>query len=514
VQPAYSPDGKQIAFVSSRSSSSNLRYEGYDLPLMGGDIWITPALGGNARKIAKDGNFPSWSRDGSAIIYTGGPAFGQKIYRVPAQGGEPQEILLKLKPEDGTPRFLLYPSYSADERWIVFEADSDIWVMSTESEEVRHIAKGQRPSWSADSRAIIYSSAEPGKNFSLWRAPFLTAEGKVSGDSEPLTVSRGRDAQAASSRDGRQIAFAGIENSFNVETLAFDAEAGRAFGSPEEMTNGRKVSYFQSFSPDGKMVVFESRQGAGLHLWKTERGAVPFQLTADPNFDDTYPRWSPVDHTIAFNRRPVKEPLASIGLWVMTDDGANPRLVSEKAENFAWMPDGRALVYFFPVDTQLYLVDLATKSTRRLTAEEKIVPILTSSPDGKWVIYQTLKAGNIDLRAIPVEGGEARTVVETPHQDYHPSVSPSGRWLYFQLDHKNLYRVPGPAQNWRQAAPEKVTNFPESGLFLEDPQISHDGLKLLYSRGRITGDIWIMKLSQVTDRADSELSGSIKSRQP
>jgi hypothetical protein len=63
-------------------------------------------------------------------------------------------------------------------------------------------------------------------------------------------------------------------------------------------------------------------------------------------------------------------------------------------------------------------------------------------------------------------------------------------------DHKNIYRVPGPAQQWRQAEPEKVTSFPESGLFLEDPQISRDGRWLFYSRGRTRSDIWIMKLGK------------------
>ncbi len=97
---------------------------------------------------------------------------------------------------------------------------------------------------------------------------------------------------------------------------------------------------------------------------------------------------------------------------------------------------------------------------------------------------------------MPIEGGESRSVVATAHQDYHPFVSPSGKWLYVQFDHKNIYRVPGPAQEWRKAEPEKVTNFPESGLFLEDPQISRDGHWFLYSRGRITGDVWIMNLGK------------------
>lgn len=292
------------------------------------------------------------------------------------------------------------------------------------------------------------------------------------------------------SRDGRQIVFAGTETSFNVESLAFDAETGRVLGSPEEITHGARVSYFQSIAPDGKTVVFESRQGEGTHLWKTERGAVPVELTSDPHLNDTFPRWSPDGKSIAFNR---KSNGSGNSLWLMTDDGANPRLVIEKAGNFAWMADGRGLVYASLADLQLYLVDLASGSSRRLTNEPKIVQILTTSPDGRWVIYQTLLSGNIDLRAIPVSGGEPVTVVATPHQDYHPFVSPSGRWLYFHLDHKNIYRVPGPAQNWRQEVPEKVTDFKESGLRLEDPQISRDGKKLLYSRGRILGDIWIMK---------------------
>jgi Tol biopolymer transport system component len=112
------------------------------------------------------------------------------------------------------------------------------------------------------------------------------------------------------------------------------------------------------------------------------------------------------------------------------------------------------------------------------------------------VIYQSTQSGNVDLRVISTGGGPSQVVVATPHQDYHPFCSPSGNWLYFLLDHKNLWRVPGPTQKWRPAAPQKVTNFAESGLLLEDLQTSRDGRQLLLSRGRLTGDIWILNFGE------------------
>jgi Tol biopolymer transport system component len=66
---------------------------GVDYSFIGGDIWVMGPLGGSARRIAESGNFPSWSPDGTAIIYTLGTSwFQRKMYRVSAQGGEPQEI--------------------------------------------------------------------------------------------------------------------------------------------------------------------------------------------------------------------------------------------------------------------------------------------------------------------------------------------------------------------------------------------------------------------------------------
>jgi Tol biopolymer transport system component len=220
------------------------------------------------------------------------------------------------------------------------------------------------------------------------------------------------------------------------------------------------------------------------------------QLTSDPNFDDFFPSCSPDKRTISFNRKRSNDPEAVDGVWLMAEDGGNPRSLVEKGGLTAWMPDGKALTYLSFEDGQIYLYDLATGSPRPVTKEEGIYGDGVPSPDGKWLAFMSIASGNVDVRAVPVEGGESQIVVSTPRQDFHPFFSPSGKWLYFTLDHKNIYRVPGPAQGWRKAEPQKVTNFPESGLFLEGADITADGRQLTYSRRRTTGDIWIMNLNK------------------
>lgn len=497
VQPAFSPDGKSIAFVSTRSTSSAILYYGYDLPLMGGDIWVMPALGGGTRRVVISGNFPSWSPDGTAILYSGGVQRKQKIYRVPAIGGDPTEIPIAFKPGEPAPRFVLYPSYSPDGRWIVFEADittdNIVYVVSAEGGEAKVIARGKHPTWQANSEAIIYSNTERGKNQSLWQILFSSASGEAS-DAEPLTIGRGRDAQTAVSRDGKRVAFTALNLSFNVEIVPFDAEAGRVMGTPQQITIGNDVIYFVNFSPDGRSIVFESHRGATSHIWRTDIGSPAVKLTSDPNLDDLYPRWSPDGTSVAFIRRRSNEPRSVSSLWVMTPDGGNPRKLIDRVGpfSFAWMPDSKGLVYFSDADGQAYLFDLTTQNRRQITNEADISFIPVVSADGKWLIYQSTMSGNIDIRVTQLVGGESRVVVATPHNDFHPFVSFNGRWLYFQLDHKNIYRVPGPAQDWQKSVPEKVTNYPESNLFLEDPQLSRDGRQLLLARGRVTGEIWIL----------------------
>jgi serine/threonine protein kinase len=498
VQPAFSPDGKQVAFVSTRESRRDLRYENFGVPATGGDVWVMPALGGNARRIAESGNFPSWSSDGSTIVYMGGGDFNKKIYRVSAAGGEASEIPLQhaSNTSRGGGRYLLFPSLSPDGRWLLFETTGGAFVVESGGGEAKYIGNGRRPVWAPDGRSIVYSTGEAGKNSSLWKLPFSTAKGTAEGRGEPLTVGISPNTQASVAGDGRQIVFTALEQTFNLETLSLDAEAGRVTGKPNELTAGRNDIQFKTLSPDGRSVAF----ARGGRIWRLDPGQRAYPLTADPAFDDGAPQWSPDGRSIVFSRAPAGDPRQP-ALWVMASDGAGPRLLVEKARVASWTPDSRGVVHVSTEDNYLYLHDIATGSKRRVSGEPTLAPLNIVSPDGKWVVYQSSAEPDISIRARAIEGGETRIVASEPGQGLmHPLVSPSGNWFYYQPNHKNLYRLPGPAQGWRKAEPQKITNFPESGLFIEDPRLSMDGKQLIYSRGRITGDLWLLKLGAASKK--------------
>jgi len=490
IQPSYSPDGRQIAFVSSRMGASRIFYPGFDNPMLGGDIWVMPALGGTPRRVAKDGNFPSWSPDGSKIVFA---RYRIGLFEVAASGGEVREIKIP-----NTPRQVFYPVCSAECRWILFEdAAGGINVVPAQGGAQQQIATGRHPVWDEVSQSVIYTDSREGNNHSLWSVPFSITEGRPSGKPRPITVGRGRDWQPAVSKDGKIVAYTAIQTSFNLEIVPFDAEAGRVLGPPRVLTTGNQVSYFMRFSPDGKSVAFESSRGAGKHIWRVDVGTEPIQLTSDPKFEETFPQWSPDGNTIAFTRQPAQSP-NSRSLWFMDSDGANPRQILEGNNLTRWLPDGTGLV-FQDLKNQVFVYELGSGRIRQASTQPDVASMISMSPDGSWIIYQatTVKdKANVDVHAVRLDGGGPRVVAATPRQDYHPFFSPSGRWVYFQPDHKNIYRVPGPAQDWKTANPVKITDFQESGLFLEDPQISRDGKQFLYSRGKITGDIWILRRSK------------------
>jgi eukaryotic-like serine/threonine-protein kinase len=503
IQPEFSPDGRQIAFVSSRGGERP-RYPSPDSPLLGGDIWIMPALGGAPRRIAT-GNFPSWSPDGREIVFTSGSWFNRKIWRVAATGGAATEIpiVLGVDPRGGQPGVnpdLILPHVSPDGRMLAFGAQGAVFAVPIGGGTATRIARGSYPVWGADSGAIVFSKVEPGIDYALWRLPFSTTEARPTGPAEPLTVGPGTAIEPVMSRDGRRVAFAAVSASANFEAIPLDPVTGLPTGAPQPLTSGTDEINFANLSPDGRSLVFTRRRSPIQGVWRVDRGKDPTQLSAEPKYADSYPRWSPDGQTIGFSRRAAGDPGAPSRIWLMGADGANPRALPVGGANgfFAWMPDGRSIVFESPEDRQYYRLDTSSGRTDRISSEPGLFPIVTPSADGQWLAYQATdpERGRTVIRAMPAAGGASRLVVVSAGNSYHPSFVPSGRWLYFTPDHGNILRVPGPSDGWRAAAPAPVTTFKESGLLLEDPQVSLDGRWLIYSRRQVTADLWLLNLGR------------------
>ncbi|MGH9557068.1 MAG: protein kinase domain-containing protein, partial [Terriglobales bacterium] len=117
-QPAFSPDGQWIAFISTRTSRTGMikigATFGMEFRTFGGDLWVAPALGGAARRLASDANFPVWHPDGKRIAYVSGTENHRAILEVPAAGGDPRTLLAG----NDSRWEVVKLQYSPDGRWL------------------------------------------------------------------------------------------------------------------------------------------------------------------------------------------------------------------------------------------------------------------------------------------------------------------------------------------------------------------------------------------------------------
>ena len=153
----YSPDGKNIAFVSERSGWP--------------EIWISTAAGSNQTKITSFGGPligpPSWSPDGHSLVFHARSEGHGDLYAIAATGGSP--VRLTANPADD-----VMPAYSHDGRWIYFNSlrtgQYQIWKMPAGGGEAVRLTThgGQSAAESKDGNKVYYV-ASSGKE--IWQVP-------------------------------------------------------------------------------------------------------------------------------------------------------------------------------------------------------------------------------------------------------------------------------------------------------------------------------------------------------
>ena len=246
---SWSPDGKNVAFISNMSGRNNL--------------WLVAADGGFPVQLTVSDqrqSAPAWSPDGKWIAY-------QSDYN----GDEMWDIFL-VSPKNGKIVNLtqtseiaeLTPTWSHDGRYLAYEVKAknsaayEIDVYDMVLREVKHITSGTpqdrgnySPIWSRDGKSIVYTQDQAkGTDSNIFIADVATSqstlltphEGEVRFSANDLSPDRKRVLVTSNAANGYQ----------NIGLLDI------ATRKISWITNDKWQMRGQEFSPDGKRLVFRA----------------------------------------------------------------------------------------------------------------------------------------------------------------------------------------------------------------------------------------------------------------
>ena len=442
AQPALSPDGRSVAFVSNRDGQWDL-YVGF---VTGGalvrltndgnvearprwspdgtkllyarlneaglqDIWVTPAFPGTPRRVIASAFAPSWSADGRQIAYSS----GNVIWTSDADGANVKQVTQA----EPAPIFHDQPAFDHTGRSVAFirrrlGPRSELAVADLATGTIRDLTKDEAlalsPAWSPDDRFIYFSSSRGG-TLNIWRLTVASSE------LAQITAGQSDDAEVDLSKDGTRIVFASYRANTNLAEISLDSAS---LGVRKWLTKDLSRSETAPrYSPDGRRIAFfTNRSGAEREgIWVMEAdGTNPTQLVEDNRRTNVYPRWSADGQHLIYYSRAGWDSDQPPDLRRIPIAGGAPEVLAIKP----WFPywgwgdidrDGRILYRTSPTTGEV--LDLRTN-------RREAVPDLLGDPmwadDGKLYAYAARAEGpavsgkpGLWLAAL---GGQARQVFD------------------------------------------------------------------------------------------------------
>ena len=258
-QPAWSPDGRRLAFKTVQFGSNNLAVINADGT---GELLLTRTFN------VSEGQ-PAWSPDGTKLLYRRTPQnplvqnADTWVLDVERSAKDPvhpatEPVLLRTGDER-------YPSYSPDGTQIAFRGDLDlaepsgdeeIYVMDRDGTNVRQLTSNadfdSAPSWSNDGKQILFERAPagtftPGIEAQEKDVYVMRADGT---DVRRLTDSPGLDEGAEFSPDSTKIVFSSARDG-QQELYVMDADGS----NPRRLTDNPA----RDESPDWQALPFDGR---------------------------------------------------------------------------------------------------------------------------------------------------------------------------------------------------------------------------------------------------------------
>ncbi|MEO8483518.1 MAG: winged helix-turn-helix domain-containing protein [Acidobacteriota bacterium] len=447
-QPDWSPDGQWLVFRSERE---------------GGGLYVIPALGGEPRRVAAFGSRPRWSPKGDQILFsyasptTGG---GLKMFVVDRAGSNPHVIGSEALGDFNT----LSAAWHPDGRvsfWGQRERNGG-WEFATVSlttgradqsaigDDTRAMFSRDRLELSAftwaQSARFLYFEGQSKAVRSLWRVAVDPATLAWQGEPERLTTGPGTDGGAAVSRDGNRLAFGVASGRSVVWSFPFDPVAARVTGSGIALTSGDPQERGVDVWMDGQRLVYLASRNDRQEMWERSNDAQPQLLLATTDSTRSPPRWSPDGTRIAYHRRPKPPGSLSDGtVAVFTlGDKHEELLVTPRTGEVVpsdWSSDGRRLLTRCRLRAQdrsgtcIMPVSGSPAEIRLLSSSERLDMMQQRfSPNQRWISFIAVAPGDHSVATIyvmPATGGEWTPITDGASYDDKPRWSPDGRTLYF-----------------------------------------------------------------------------------
>jgi eukaryotic-like serine/threonine-protein kinase len=367
--PAFSPDGRRIAFHSACA---------------GGGLFVMGATGESVRKITDFGFSPVWSPDGREIAVVTerlevpwGRVSLSELWAVDVESGARRRI----SEHDAT-----QPSWSPDGKRIAFwglrgdTAERDIWTVAADGSQLAADAAipvtddadlDWNPVWTSEGTGLYFVSTRGG-TMNLWRQTLDPRTGQASGAPRPMTAPSSWAGWISVSRDGRRLAFVDRNQRTTLERAPFDASRGVLTGPPLPVPLGTIELYDRfDLTADGGSVLFANSGLPQFLFLARVDGSDVRQLSEGP-YRDRQAVFSPDGQWIVFQT--TRWP-SQFGL--VRPDGSGMRgLVSDRTDGWfpVWAPDGKRVAA--SSQTGAYLLDpWATDAAQAATS-------LPAPPDG------------------------------------------------------------------------------------------------------------------------------------
>ncbi len=518
TNPAFSPDGRFIAFSSNRHGSY--------------DVFVVPTQGGKPRRLTFDSaadDVNGWSPDGKSVLFTStrSTAFPrtQELYTVPVEGGRQQRVSVNegrdgvFSPKGDQIAYVRGPGtwYRKGYRG---SSNDDVWVSNADGSHNRRLTTftGQdgSPMWGADGQSVYYVSE-------FFGTPANIVKQDAAGKTSPVQVTFHKDDAVRKARisgpgpDGYQwivyecggdLWVTSTRPGATARRLAIQVYADDKSNDEETRTFTNNCTEY-ALSPDEKQVAFVVH--GTLCLMAVDGGGKARRLTTTPSNDHSL-AWAPDGQKILF----VSDRDGHDDVYALEpNDPEHPKLAEatqfkvtlltetpDPERGLSFTPDGKRVAFLR--GGQLWTMN-PDGTDQKLLVKDKEVVDYEFTTDNKWLAFARMDGSFAsEIYVMPAAGGEARNVTRYATSNDGLTWSKDGKKLSFiswRPDSPSLYVLAMQKPAAPGAPPSSDIDWDDIHLRVEHPAradvlegaISPDGSKVAYSAVEADGsiDLWM-----------------------